>query len=206
MVKDRLAELKSKSKYANYNQDDAVQIVVQLSKSQEEIFQNLEKLEADLGDEICRVGVLFRIKNTQFLVIRDDYLNVYREHEEFISYYEQRIMSLMKLEAKAMNYNITDDEALEQLNENQMSPFVANLLEETERERQKLRDMMTRHSQLEALEKSLMEVRDITTSPSPVGAFEDQDAPDSSNTVSYSLPGWSLGTLSRHRWNTTTAA
>uniref|UniRef100_A0A182N410 t-SNARE coiled-coil homology domain-containing protein n=1 Tax=Anopheles dirus TaxID=7168 RepID=A0A182N410_9DIPT len=219
MVKDRLAELKSKSKYANHNPDDAVQTDAQLSKSQEEIFENLEKfsqlttwiqtirtnitemrkqigsskfhyndrpirgrveekmkenndlcqriyssikqLEVELGDDSCRVGVLFRIKNTQFLVIRDDYLSAYREHEEFVCYYEHRIMSLMKLEAKAMNYNITDDEALEQLTGNQMSPFVGNLLEETERERQKLRDIMTRHSQLEALEKSLMEVRDM---------------------------------------------
>ncbi|XP_049300418.1 syntaxin-4 [Anopheles funestus] len=219
MVKDRLVELKSRSKYANHNADDHGQVEMPLSRSQEEIFQNLEKfsqltawiqtiranitemrkqigsskfhyndkpirdrmeeklkennqlcqriygsikqLESELGDDCIRTGVLFRIKNTQFLVIRDDYLSAYREHEEFVSYYEHRIMSLMKLEAKAMNYNITDDEALEQLTGNQRSPFVGNLLEETERERQLLRDIMTRHSQLEALEKSLMEVRDM---------------------------------------------
>uniref|UniRef100_A0A182MEK6 t-SNARE coiled-coil homology domain-containing protein n=1 Tax=Anopheles culicifacies TaxID=139723 RepID=A0A182MEK6_9DIPT len=219
MVKDRLAELKSKSKYASHNADEPSQVEVPLSRSQEEIFQNLEKfsqlnawiqtiranitemrkqigsskfhyndkafrdrmedklkennqlcqringsiklLESELGDDCIRTGVLFRIKNTQFLVIRDDYLSAYREHEELVLYYEQRIMSMMKLEAKAMNYNITDDEALEQLTANQRSPFAGNLLEETERERQILRDIMTRHSQLEALEKSLMEVRDM---------------------------------------------
>ncbi|XP_050071659.1 syntaxin-4 [Anopheles maculipalpis] len=220
MVKDRLAELKSRSKYANHNPDDVGQGEMPLSRSQEEIFQNLEKfsqltgwiqtirtnitdmrkligtskfhyndkpirdrieekmkennqlcqriyssikqLESELGDDsVHRTGVLFRIKNTQFLVIRDDYLTAYREHDELVAYYEHRIMSMMKLEAKAMNYNITDDEALEQLTGNQRSPFAGNLLEETERERQILRDIMTRHSQLEALEKSLMEVRDM---------------------------------------------
>uniref|UniRef100_A0A182XN54 t-SNARE coiled-coil homology domain-containing protein n=1 Tax=Anopheles quadriannulatus TaxID=34691 RepID=A0A182XN54_ANOQN len=220
MVKDRLAELKGKSKYANQGpQDGASEVAMPLTRSQEEIFENLEKfaqltawiqtirgnitemrqqigsskfhyndkpirgqveerlkennqlcqriyttirqLESELGEDCIRTGVLFRIKNTQFLVIRDDYLSAYREHEEFVAYYEQRIMALMKLEAKAMSYNITDDEALEQLTGNQMSPFVGNLLEETERERQKLRDIMTRHSQLEALEKSLVEVRDM---------------------------------------------
>ncbi|XP_058118083.1 syntaxin-4-like [Anopheles ziemanni] len=219
MVKDRLAELRSKSKYANHNLDDELEANARLSKSQEEIFENLakfseltawiqtirrntremrkliasstfhyndkvirdnveenlkesnglcqriygtiKKLEVELEDDSRRTGVLFRIKHTQFIVIKDDYLSAYREHEEFVCYYEDRIKDLMKLEAKAMNYNITDDEAMEKLTSNQMSPFVGNILEETERERQKLRDIMTRHGQLEALEKSLVEIRDM---------------------------------------------
>ncbi|KFB39109.1 AGAP001030-PA-like protein [Anopheles sinensis] len=189
MIKDRLAELRSKSKYANCNLDDELDANARLSKSQEEIFENLakvtvirdkveenlkesnnlcqriystiKKLEVELEDDTRRTSVLFRIKHTQFIVIKDDYLSAYREHEEFVCYYEERIKDLMKLEARAMNYNITDDEAMEKLTSNQMSPFVGNILEETERERQKLRDIMTRHGQLQALEKSLMEIRDM---------------------------------------------
>nr|XP_029724106.1 syntaxin-4-like [Aedes albopictus] len=118
------------------------------------------------GREERRGSVLFRIKHTQFLVIKDDYLNAYREHEEFVNYYENKVVNLMKMEAKAsplglrreVSYNITDDEAAEMLASNQMSPFI---LEETERERQKLRDIMERHSQLIELEKSLVEIRDL---------------------------------------------
>nr|XP_019535417.2 syntaxin-4 isoform X1 [Aedes albopictus] len=214
MVKDRLSELKSKRKYTSDVNLDLVP-----SKSQEEIFCNLEKfseltewirtiranieemrsaistpsfhyndkvirdkverkmdhslglckqiyaaikrLQEELEEEERRGSVLFRIKHTQFLVIKDDYLNAYREHEEFVNYYENKVVNLMKMEAKAMSYNITDDEAAEMLASNQMSPFVGNILEETERERQKLRDIMERHSQLIELEKSLVEIRDL---------------------------------------------
>ncbi|XP_053681835.1 syntaxin-4 [Sabethes cyaneus] len=214
MVKDRLNEMKSKSKY---NSDVSLELVP--SKSQEEIFCNLEKfseligwirtirgntdemrravsmasfhyndkeirtrvekkmdhnielcknihaaikqLHTELEEDDRRGSVLFRIKHTQFLVIKDDYLSAYREHEEFVTYYEDKIKNLMKKEAKAMSYNITDDEASEMLASNHTSPFVGNILEETERERQKLRDIMSRHSQLAQLEKSLIEIRDL---------------------------------------------
>lgn len=154
MVKDRLSELKSKRKYTSDVNLDLVP-----SKSQEEIFCNLEKfseltewirtiranieemrsaistpsfhyndkvirdkverkmdhslglckqiyaaikrLQEELEEEERRGSVLFRIKHTQFLVIKDDYLNAYREHEEFVNYYENKVVNLMKMEAKA---------------------------------------------------------------------------------------------------------
>ncbi|XP_055586042.1 syntaxin-4 isoform X2 [Uranotaenia lowii] len=127
-----------------------------------QIYASIKRLQDELEQETDKRGtVLFRIKHTQFLVIKDDYLSAYREHEEFVNYYEEKIKKLMKMEAMAMNCNITDDEASQMLANNQVSPFVGNILEETERERQKLRDIMARHSQLVQLEKSLVEIRDL---------------------------------------------
>lgn len=154
MVKDRLSELKSKRKYSSDVSLDMVH-----TRSQEEIFSNLEKfseltrwirtirdnieemrkavstpsfhyndkvirekverkisesidlckrihhaikqLHEELEQDERRGSVLFRIKHTQFIVIKDDYLSAYREHEEFVNYYEDKIKKLMKLEAKA---------------------------------------------------------------------------------------------------------
>lgn len=126
-----------------------------------QIYTAIKQLQTELEQEENRAGVMFRIKHTQFIVIKDDYLSAYREHEEFVNHYEDKIKRLMQMEAKAMSYNITDDEASEMLAKNQMAPFVGNILEETERERQTLRDLMTRHSQLAQLEKSLVEIRDL---------------------------------------------
>ncbi|XP_058442949.1 syntaxin-4 isoform X2 [Malaya genurostris] len=125
------------------------------------IHMAIKQLHTDMEQEECRGSALFRIKHTQFIVIKDDYLSAYREHEEFVSYYEDKIKNLMKKEAKAMNYNITDDEAAEMLASNHTSPFVGNILEKTEHERRKLRDIMARHTQLVELEKSLIEIRDL---------------------------------------------
>ncbi|XP_058813632.1 syntaxin-4 isoform X2 [Topomyia yanbarensis] len=121
----------------------------------------IKQLHTDLEQEEHRGSALFRIKHTQFIVIKDDYLSAYREHEDFVNYYEDKIKNLMKKEAKTMSYNITDDEASAMLASNHTSPFVGNILEETERERQKLRDIIFRHSQLAELEKSLVDIRDL---------------------------------------------
>lgn len=66
-----------------------------------QIYTAIKQLQEELAEEERRGSVLFRIKHTHFLVIKDDYLNAYREHEEFVTYYENKIINLMKKEAKA---------------------------------------------------------------------------------------------------------
>lgn len=66
-----------------------------------QIYAAIKRLQEELEEEERRGSVLFRIKHTQFLVIKDDYLNAYREHEEFVNYYENKVVNLMKMEAKA---------------------------------------------------------------------------------------------------------
>ncbi|XP_055617046.1 syntaxin-4-like [Toxorhynchites rutilus septentrionalis] len=125
------------------------------------IHASIKQLQEDLETEDARGSILFRVKHTQLMVIRDAYLKAYGEHEEFVNYYEDRITKIMKMEAIAMNSNLTDDEATQLLMNKQMSPFVGNILEETEKARQMLRDVMARHTQLVELENSLVEIRDL---------------------------------------------
>lgn len=70
-----------------------------------QIYTAIKRLQEELEEEERRGSVLFRIKHTQFLVIKDDYLNAYREHEEFVNYYESKVVNLMKKEAKASRFN-----------------------------------------------------------------------------------------------------
>lgn len=44
--------------------------------------------------------MVYRIKNLQFLLIKDHYLKSYQEHEAFVNYYEDKIKKLILQEAK----------------------------------------------------------------------------------------------------------
>lgn len=60
-----------------------------------------------------------------------------------------------------MNVALTEEETETLLTNGGNQCFVGNVLEETEKCRQELRDLIARHSELETLEKSLAEVRDL---------------------------------------------
>ncbi|XP_063703794.1 syntaxin-4 [Culicoides brevitarsis] len=108
------------------------------------------------------LSTLSRIKKIQFLLIKDFYLRTYSEHEEFINAYEEKVKKIAQMEAKIMSVPITPEETEGLLANNSGNQcFVGNYVEETEKMRLELRDLMTRHNELIDLERSLTEVRDM---------------------------------------------
>lgn len=45
-------------------------------------------------------STLSRIKKIQFLLIKDFYWKTYREHEEFLNIYDEKVKKIAKMEAK----------------------------------------------------------------------------------------------------------
>lgn len=46
------------------------------------------------------LSALSRIKKIQFLLIKDFYLKTYREHEEFLNAYDEKVKKIAQMEAK----------------------------------------------------------------------------------------------------------
>lgn len=46
------------------------------------------------------LSALSRIKKIQFLLIKDFYLRTYRDHEEFLNVYEEKVKKIAQMEAK----------------------------------------------------------------------------------------------------------
>lgn len=47
--------------------------------------------------------ILTRIKNMQLALIKNEYLNVYREHSVFVEKYEEKLKKILKREAQISN-------------------------------------------------------------------------------------------------------
>lgn len=51
------------------------------------------------------LSALSRIKKIQFLLIKDFYLKTYREHEEFLNAYEEKVKKIAHMEAKISKFS-----------------------------------------------------------------------------------------------------
>jgi hypothetical protein len=68
-----------------------------LQKSQDvhksiKVFQQEEKLS--------KSRIVTRVKNFQLALIKNDYLNVFREHSVFVEKYEEKLKKILKREAQ----------------------------------------------------------------------------------------------------------
>ncbi|XP_031628587.1 syntaxin-4 [Contarinia nasturtii] len=149
------------------------------SSSQKSLPENMEKLRLENMSLCQRVyshmkeheidlpksedtSVIARVKRLHFYSVREDFIGVWKRHEQFLAEYEERVKKTIQRQAKIVDAYITEEEteALIAAN-NTGSFFVGNLLEQTETERNKLRELLVRHSELEKVERSLIEVRDM---------------------------------------------
>lgn len=139
----------------------------------------IKEIEEEIDEKDSRT--IARIKRIQFLLIKDHYINTYREHEEFLVQYDLKVKRIAQREAKISeltfflqqnthNWSLSlglvsiplqDAEEADHLLQQGNQCFVGNVLEETEKYRLHLRDIITRHNELESLERSLVEVRDL---------------------------------------------
>lgn len=105
-----------KVSFINYWQTEC-----ELSKLFLDIRQQMEKLIADSltksqivhkSIKIFQLGLsepsssrtVTRIKNMQLALIKNDYLNVYREHSVFVEKYEEKLKKILKREAQISKF------------------------------------------------------------------------------------------------------
>nr|CAA16817.1 EG:95B7.1 [Drosophila melanogaster] len=92
-----------------------------------------------------------RMKRTLFYGLHQTFINLWHKNELFLQNYETKVKKNLRLHTK-----ITSEQEIELLIENKTTKlFVDN---ETEKERQTLREMMDRFNELRRLEKSIEEV------------------------------------------------
>ncbi|XP_015041530.2 syntaxin-4 isoform X2 [Drosophila pseudoobscura] len=99
-----------------------------------------------------------RMKRTLFYGLYQTYINLWQKNELFLQNYELKIKKNLRLHTKIINSEASEQE-IELLMENKTTKlFVDNFLQETEKERQTLRDLMDRFNELRKLEKSIEDV------------------------------------------------
>ncbi|ALC48195.1 Syx4, partial [Drosophila busckii] len=99
-----------------------------------------------------------RMKRTLFYGLYQTYINLWQKNEAFLQNYEQKVKKNLRMHTKIINSEASEQE-IELLIENKTTKlFVDNILQETEKERQTLRDLMDRFNELRKLEKSIEDV------------------------------------------------
>ncbi|XP_017143871.1 syntaxin-4 isoform X2 [Drosophila miranda] len=99
-----------------------------------------------------------RMKRTLFYGLYQTYINLWQKNELFLQNYELKIKKNLRLHTKIINSEASEQE-IELLMENKTTKlFVDNFLQETEKERQTLRDLLDRFNELRKLEKSIEDV------------------------------------------------
>ncbi|XP_016942052.2 syntaxin-4 [Drosophila suzukii] len=99
-----------------------------------------------------------RMKRTLFYGLHQTFINLWHKNELFLQNYETKVKKNLRLHTKIINSEASEQE-IELLIENKTTKlFVDNYLQETEKERQLLREMMERFNELRRLEKSIEEV------------------------------------------------
>nr|AAL48544.1 RE02884p [Drosophila melanogaster] len=99
-----------------------------------------------------------RMKRTIFYGLHQTFINLWHKNELFLQNYETKVKKNLRLHTKIINSEASEQE-IELLIENKTTKlFVDNFLQDTEKERQTLREMMDRFNELRRLEKSIEEV------------------------------------------------
>ncbi|GAB0097338.1 Syntaxin-4 [Sergentomyia squamirostris] len=124
------------------------------------VFNKMKKLEATLPfkDDFKTIS---RIKRYHFHFVREEFIDAWNEHEAFLVEYEERIKRILKKQARIVNASADEEEIENLITEKKTSLFVANIVQETELARRQLQDITQRQIELEKIEKSLVEVRDM---------------------------------------------
>ncbi|EDW57386.1 syntaxin-4 isoform X1 [Drosophila virilis] len=99
-----------------------------------------------------------RMKRTLFYGLYQTYINLWQKNELFLQNYETKVKKNLRMHSKIINAEASEQE-IELLIENKTTKlFVDNILQETDKERQTLRDLMDRFNELRKLEKSIEDV------------------------------------------------
>jgi hypothetical protein len=68
-------------------------------KKSKEVHKSIKAFQEELSQP-SKSKIIFRIKNFQLSLIKNEYLNVYREHATFVENYEEKLKKILKREAQ----------------------------------------------------------------------------------------------------------
>lgn len=141
----------------NFNEKELEELRNENLKIGTQLMAKFKDFKANLppDDDYCLEA---RMKRTLFYGLHQSYINIWTRNEAFLQSYEDKLKKNLQLHSKIMNFNSTEEEVEELIANKTTSLFVGNILEETEKERRTLRDLMDRFSELKKLEKSLEDV------------------------------------------------
>jgi len=161
VMKALINEQKFHYKDKNIRQQMELLISDSLSKSQK-VHKAIKTFQNGLS-EPASSRIVTRVRNMQLALIKNEYLNVYREHSIFVEKYEDKLKKILKREAQIMSRTISMEETEQLLISKEITPslFVGNILEETHKAQNELREIMQRHNLLSELEQSLIEVHEM---------------------------------------------
>lgn len=63
------------------------------------VYKKIKIFQQDISKP-CNSRTINRIKNMQLALIKNEYLNVYREHSIFVEKYEEKLKKILKREAQ----------------------------------------------------------------------------------------------------------
>lgn len=75
-----------------------------LTKSQD-VHKTIKMFQEELSKP-TKSRTIFRIKSMQLALIKNEYLNAFREHTSFVESYEEKLKKILKREAQISKFNI----------------------------------------------------------------------------------------------------
>ncbi|XP_014218071.1 syntaxin [Copidosoma floridanum] len=116
----------------------------------------------DVALKLTQEGSVYhRIKNLQYATMYNMYSDAMQDYNENMLRYHEKRSSLLQQQRRLVRKQITSEELEDLLDSQETSLFVDNILKETKIAQQQLSDIQTRHDELQKLEKSVTEVKDI---------------------------------------------
>jgi len=116
----------------------------------------------DITFKIIRDGSAYdRIKILQYTTMFNTYSEIMQDYNDNLLKYHDKCSSLLHQQRRLLRRQITSEELEDMLDSQETSLFVDNILIETKIAQQQLSDIQTRHNELQKLEKSIVEVKDI---------------------------------------------
>lgn len=141
----------------SYNENEMEQFRRQNLRLGHQLMSKFQEFKTNLPTE-DDYSLEARMKRTLFYGLYQSYINVWTRNEEFLQNYEQKLKKNLQMQSRIINCNATEEEIEELIANKTTNLFVGNILEETEKERKTLRDLMDRFNELKRLEKSIEEV------------------------------------------------
>ncbi|KAL7745376.1 hypothetical protein ACLKA6_015388 [Drosophila palustris] len=122
-----------------------------------QLMSRFKELKANLPPE-TDFSLEARMKRTLFYGLYQTYINLWQKNELFLQNYETKIKKNLRMHSKIINSEASEQEIELLIEKKTTKLFVDNILQETEMERQTLRDLMDRFNELKKLEKSIEDV------------------------------------------------
>ncbi|KAL7293103.1 hypothetical protein TKK_0013259 [Trichogramma kaykai] len=118
--------------------------------------------EDDITFSTARDGSAYnRIRILQYVTLSKSYTETMHDYNENLLKYHDRCANLLKKQRRLVRKHVKSEELDSMLDTEDTNLFVDNILEDTRAAQQQLSDIESRHNELQKLEKSISEVRDI---------------------------------------------